>query len=35
LLEEILLISIAAVLGGAESWDDIAEYGELSTFIKR
>ena len=28
LLEEILLISIAAVLSGAESWNDIAEYGE-------
>jgi hypothetical protein len=28
LLEEILLISIVAVLSGAESWNDIAEYGE-------
>ena len=28
LLEEILLIAIAAVLSGAESWNDIAEYGE-------
>ncbi len=27
LVEEILLISIAAVLSGAESWNDIAEYG--------
>src|SRR5208282_6503169 len=38
LLEEILLISIAAVLSGAESWNDIAEYGEdkqewLKTFL--
>ena len=38
MLEEILLISIAAVLSGAESWDDIAEYGEdkrewLQTFL--
>lgn len=38
LLEEILLISIAAVLSGAESWNDIAEYGEdklewLRTFL--
>ena len=38
LLEEILLISIAAVLSGAESWNDIAEYGEdkrewLQTFL--
>jgi hypothetical protein len=28
LLEEILLIAIAAVLSGAESWNDIAEYGQ-------
>jgi hypothetical protein len=28
LLGEILLISIAAVFSGAESWNDIAEYGE-------
>ena len=39
LLEEILLISIAAVLSGAESWNDIAEYGEdklewLKTFLR-
>jgi hypothetical protein len=39
LLEEILLIAIAAVLSGAESWNDIAEYGEdkrewLKTFLK-
>lgn len=27
LLEEILLIAIAAVLSGAESWNDIADYG--------
>jgi predicted transposase YbfD/YdcC len=38
LLEEILLISIAAVLSGAESWNDIADYGEdkqewLKTFL--
>jgi predicted transposase YbfD/YdcC len=38
LLEEILLIAIAAVLSGAESWNDIAEYGEakrewLKTFL--
>jgi len=38
LLEEILLIAIAAVLSGAESWNDIAEYGEdklewLETFL--
>lgn len=38
LLEEILLISIAAVLSGAESWNDIADYGEdkqewLQTFL--
>jgi hypothetical protein len=38
LLEEILLILIAAVLSGAESWNDIAEYGEaklewLQTFL--
>jgi len=28
LLEEILLIAIAAVLSGAESWNDLAEYGK-------
>jgi hypothetical protein len=28
LLEEILLIAIAAALSGAESWNDIADYGE-------
>jgi predicted transposase YbfD/YdcC len=38
LLEEILLISIAAVLSGAESWNDISDYGEdkrewLRTFL--
>jgi hypothetical protein len=38
LLEEILLIPIAAVLSGAESWNDIAEYGAdkldwLKTFL--
>jgi len=38
LLEEILLIAIAAVLSGAESWNDIAEYGQdklewLKTFL--
>src|SRR5271170_2588841 len=38
LLEEILLIGIAAVLSGAESWNDIADYGEdkqewLKTFL--
>lgn len=38
LLEEILLIAIAAVLSGAESWNDIAEYGDskqewLQTFL--
>jgi predicted transposase YbfD/YdcC len=27
LLEEILLIAIAAVLSGAESWNDVADYG--------
>ena len=27
LLDEILLIAIAAVLSGAENWNDIAEYG--------
>jgi len=37
-LEEILLIAIAAVLSGAESWNDIADYGEdkqewLQTFL--
>jgi predicted transposase YbfD/YdcC len=39
LLEEILLIAIAAVLSGAESWNDIEDYGEakldwLKTFLK-
>jgi hypothetical protein len=38
LLEEILLIAIAAVLSGAESWNDMAEYGNakqpwLQTFL--
>src|SRR5260370_12106173 len=38
LLEEILLIAIAAVLSGAESWNAIADYGEdklewLKTFL--
>ena len=38
LLEEVLLISIAAVLSGAESWNDIADYGKaklewLKTFL--
>jgi hypothetical protein len=38
LLEEILLIAIAGVLSGAESWNDIADYGEdkrewLQTFL--
>jgi len=38
LLQEILLIAIAAVLSGAESWNDIAAYGEdklewLQTFL--
>jgi predicted transposase YbfD/YdcC len=38
LLEEILLIAIAAVLSGAESWNDIEEYGGskqewLETFL--
>ena len=38
LLEEILLIAIAAVLSGAESWNDMADYGEdkrewLQTFL--
>jgi len=38
LLEEILLIAIAAVLSGAESWNDISDYGEdkqewLKTFL--
>ena len=38
LLEEILLIAIAAVLSGAESWNDIADYGKdkqewLQTFL--
>ena len=39
LLEEILLIAIAAVLSGAESWNDIEEYGDskqewLQTFLR-
>jgi predicted transposase YbfD/YdcC len=38
LLEEILLMAIAAVLSGAESWNDMAEYGKskrewLNTFL--
>ena len=38
-LEEILLIAIAAVLSGAESWNDIAAYGKdklawLQTFLR-
>ncbi|MDR3414292.1 MAG: ISAs1 family transposase [Formivibrio sp.] len=38
LLEEILLISIAAVLSGAESWNEMADYGKskrewLKTFL--
>jgi hypothetical protein len=38
LLEEILLMAIAAVLSGAESWNDIEEYGQskrewLKTFL--
>lgn len=38
LLDEILLIAIASVLSGAESWNDIAEYGAdklewLHTFL--
>ena len=38
LLEEVLLISIAAGLSGAESWNDIADYGNaklegLKTFL--
>src|SRR6266704_4507311 len=37
-LEEILLIAIAAVLSGAESWNDIEDYGQakrewLKTFL--
>jgi hypothetical protein len=28
LLEEVLLIAIAAVLSGTETWNDIADYGE-------
>jgi predicted transposase YbfD/YdcC len=36
LLEEILLIAIAAVLSGAESWNDIADYGEAKReWLKR
>jgi len=39
LLEEILLIAIAAVLSGAESWNDMEEYGKakndwLRTFLQ-
>jgi predicted transposase YbfD/YdcC len=39
LLEEILLIAIAAVVSGAESWNDIADFGEekkvwLKSFLK-
>jgi predicted transposase YbfD/YdcC len=39
LLEEILLIAIAAVLSGAESWNDMSEYGHakqewLKTFLR-
>jgi predicted transposase YbfD/YdcC len=39
LLEEILLMAIAAVLSGAESWNDIEEYGRakkdwLKTFLQ-
>jgi hypothetical protein len=39
LLEEILLIAMAAVLSGAESWNDIADYGLnkqawLKTFLQ-
>ena len=39
LLEEILLIAIAAVLSGAESWNDIEDYGRakqgwLKTFLR-
>jgi predicted transposase YbfD/YdcC len=39
LLEEILLIAIAAVLSGAESWNDMEEYGKakqdwLKTFLR-
>jgi len=39
LLEEILLIAIAAVLSGAESWNDIEDYGDakqewLKTFLR-
>jgi predicted transposase YbfD/YdcC len=39
LLEEILLIAVAAVLSGAESWNDIEEYGKskeawLKTFLQ-
>ncbi len=38
LLEEILLLAIAAVLSGAESWNDIEDYGQakiewLKTFL--
>src|ERR1017187_6233036 len=38
LLEEILLIAIAAVLSGADRWNNIADYGEdkgegLQTFL--
>jgi predicted transposase YbfD/YdcC len=39
LLEEILLIAVAAILSGAESWNDIADYGRdklewLKTFLQ-
>ena len=39
LLEEILLVAIAAVLSGAESWNDMEEYGKakkawLKTFLQ-
>lgn len=39
LLEEILLIAIAAVLSGADSWNEIEDYGQakvewLKTFLK-
>ncbi|MEO6982704.1 MAG: transposase family protein [Edaphobacter sp.] len=40
LLEETLLIAIAAVLSGAESWNDIEDYGEaklarLNSIVRR
>jgi hypothetical protein len=39
LLEEILLIAMAAVLSGADSWNEIEDYGQakvdwLKTFLK-